>query len=345
MNKKILFSLALGAIFSAGALYLAFRNVPLEDIKNSLAAVDYRWAVPSALAMVVSFVLRVVRWQVILAAHRPVGFQQAFHPLMIGFMLNCIMPGRVGEIARPVILKKNDGVPFSTGVATVAAERVFDLAVLMTMFAGVLFWVRIDPDFSMSFGEYRLNRDTLVAIGGGMVKLSLVMLVGIVIIGIDSMRGIILRVVRRIPQYLRFLSHQSRKMLSAKIFDPIALLLEGFAAGLAMIKQPMKMLVCLVLSVATWALVAMSFQLLAFGIAGVDLSFVEYVAVMVIICIFIALPSVPGYWGLWEAGGVFALANHVVQLIPVIIIGLLSALVTGINLRQTIGVGGVKAES
>ena len=64
---------------------------------------------------------------------------------------------------------------------------------------------------------------------------------------------------------------------------------------------------------------------------------------------FIALPSAPGFWGLWEAGGVFALslfgiaskdaagytlANHAVQVIPVIIAGFASAMILSINIRQ-----------
>jgi hypothetical protein len=72
-------------------------------------------------------------------------------------------------------------------------------------------------------------------------------------------------------------------------------------------------------------------------------------AVMVIICLFIALPSVPGYWGVWEAGGVFAmslfgiptdaaagftLANHGVQVFPVVIVGFVSAIITGVNIWQ-----------
>jgi hypothetical protein len=72
-------------------------------------------------------------------------------------------------------------------------------------------------------------------------------------------------------------------------------------------------------------------------------------AVMVILCLFIALPSVPGYWGLWEAGGVFAmslfgisanaaagftLANHAVQVFPVIIVGFISAIITSVNIWQ-----------
>ena len=70
---------------------------------------------------------------------------------------------------------------------------------------------------------------------------------------------------------------------------------------------------------------------------------------MIIVCFFIALPSVPGFWGLWEAGGVFALSvfgvsvkdaagytlvNHAVQMFPVIFVGLASAIVTGINIRR-----------
>jgi len=74
---------------------------------------------------------------------------------------------------------------------------------------------------------------------------------------------------------------------------------------------------------------------------------VEILICMVIICFFIALPSVPGYWGLWEAGGMFSLTlfgiapknaagftlmNHAVQLFPIIIIGLVSAWITGVNI-------------
>ena len=70
---------------------------------------------------------------------------------------------------------------------------------------------------------------------------------------------------------------------------------------------------------------------------------------MIIICFFIALPSVPGFWGVWEAGGVFAmvlfgvphetaagftLANHAVQVFPVIIVGLLSAMAISVNVMQ-----------
>ena len=70
---------------------------------------------------------------------------------------------------------------------------------------------------------------------------------------------------------------------------------------------------------------------------------------MVIVCFFISLPSAPGFWGLWEAGGVFALslfgitakeaagftlANHAIQVLPVIIAGFVSAMLLSVNIRQ-----------
>jgi len=62
------------------------------------------------------------------------------------------------------------------------------------------------------------------------------------------------------------------------------------------------------------------------------------------------LPSVPGFWGLWEAGGVFGLmifgiqakeaagltlTYHFIHVIPVIIIGIVSAMIIGVNIIQS----------
>jgi hypothetical protein len=70
---------------------------------------------------------------------------------------------------------------------------------------------------------------------------------------------------------------------------------------------------------------------------------------MIIILFFIALPSVPGWWGIWEAGGVFAmglfgvprleaagftLVSHAMQIFPVILIGIGCAFISGIGVLQ-----------
>ena len=134
MKKKIYISFSLGIVLSIAALYFAFKNVPFNELRSYMGTIDSFWVTVSVLIVVLCFIFRTMRWQIIVGATRKIGFWQAFNPLMIGFMINCILPGRVGEVARPVILQKNEQVPFSTGLATVAAERTFDFLFLIIFF-------------------------------------------------------------------------------------------------------------------------------------------------------------------------------------------------------------------
>jgi uncharacterized protein (TIRG00374 family) len=345
--KKALFSLSVGIIVSGTALYFAFRNVPLTELLGFIGQVNYLWMVPSVLVVLISFFLRSVRWHIILSADRNVGFWGVHHPLMIGFMLNCIMPGRVGELARPALLFQREHVPFATGLATVAAERVFDVAMLLFIFTLTLGTIRIDPNIDISFSSYHLTRSTLVTIGQGMAELSLVLLLGIILISIDGSRRVVNRIITGSPKLLFFVSSNCQQGISDKICARLITVIENIASGFSLVKRPRQLILCTGLTVVIWLLVGISYFMVAMGSPGIPLSMVEIMIYMVIICFFIALPSVPGYWGLWEAGGMFGLAlfgiapknaagftllNHAIQLFPIIMIGLVSAWITGVNI-------------
>lgn len=333
MNRMML-SLLLGVVLSAAALYLAFRNVPFADLVQYIGSIRIFWLLPSMAAILAGFLCRVIRWQIILGSSQRVGYWSAHHPLMIGFMMNCILPGRVGEVARPLILRQRDGVAFTTGLATVAAERVFDLIMLVGLLALVMSAVEIDPNFTRSFGGYELSGQTLQKVALRTVQLSMILMLGVLFLTIETTRDLVLRLVRMLPE---------------RVANPIARGIENVAAGFSLVREPWRILSCLGLSFLAWFATAVSYYTLAMGSPGIGLSFFEWTAVMVIVCFFIALPSVPGYWGLWEAGGVFAMAlfgvgsmeaagftlvNHAVQMFPVIIVGLVSAVITGVNILQ-----------
>jgi len=350
MKRKLTISLFAGVTLSAVALYLAFRNVPLSDLLTYLGSINYYWVIPSVAIALISFVVRVIRWQIILASAQRIGFWQAFHPLMIGFMVNCILPGRVGEVVRPVILRQRENFPFSAGLATVAAERVFDVCILISLFVVVLATVPIQPDLYISFGKYRLDRDTLEMIGNGMLKLCVVLIAGIVMVTIEKTRNLINRLIMMVPALFVFISEKGRSKIHNRVSIPMVGMVDNFAKGFSLVRYPKKLISCILLSFAVWYLAVLSIYVMALGCPGVDgLSFLEIAAVFVIICFFIALPSVPGFWGVWEAGGVFALslfgvsaqdaagftlANHAVQMIPVIMVGIVSAVITGINILK-----------
>lgn len=359
MNNKIITSLILGILISVATLYLAFRNVPFADLVNYLLSINYFWAIPSVLAGLLSFYLRVVRWQIILESARKVSFWNAFHPLMTGFMINCILPGRIGEIARPAILKKNNNIPFTTGLATVAAERVFDVILMIVLFAMLFTSVQIDPDLDLAFGKHHLNRETLEALGWGMLMLCLILISGIIIVSINSTRKVIIYLITGIPSLFFFAGPSFKEKIKEKVCPLLVNIVENIASGFSMVKDPKKISACIGLSFIIWSLAAFSYFLLSLGCPGIDLSYLELFAVMIIVCFFIALPSVPGFWGLWEAGGVFAmalfgistkdaagytLANHAIQMFPVIIIGLISAVLTGVNILQVSNIRGQSAE-
>ena len=346
MNTKMMTSLLVGIALSAVTLFLAFRNVPFNDLVAYLRSINYVWIIPAAAIVFISYLLRAWRWQVILASNHAIKFWPAYHPMMIGFMINCVLPGRVGEVARPVILKRQQGVPFTTGLATVAAERVFDMMMLIVLFAAVLAFVQVDPELDITFGKYNLNRSTLEAVAGSMIKLSVVLIVGIILVSLEKTRAMINAAITAAPRLLFFMGKNWQAQIEQKITTRLVGLVNNVAAGFDMLKQPAKLLACGGLTILVWVLSAVSWYLFTLGCPGLTLSIMEITAVMVIVCFFIALPSVPGFWGLWEAGGVFALtlfgisineaagftlANHAVQMFPVIIMGFVSAIASGVN--------------
>ena len=338
-----------GTVISVIALYFAFKNVPLAELFRYLASINYFWMIPAIFIAVLSFVLRALRWRIILESSRKIGIWRAYHPMIIGFMINCVLPGRLGEVARPVILQKEEKIPFTTGLATVVAERVFDICILLVLFMLTVGMLQIDPEQNVVFGSYQLNLETLQTVFSGLLKLGALLILGITLFSIGKVRKIIYTVILSIPELFFFATEEFKSSIRTKICERLIGILKNIATGFILIRFPKKLLYCAVLSILIWGLGSFSYYLFSLGSPGVNLTYLEMTTVMVIVCFFISLPSVPGWWGLWEAGGVFALslfgvtakeaagftlANHAIQVIPVIIAGFASATLLSVNIRQ-----------
>ena len=348
-NKKIILSFIAGLLLSGIALYVTFKDIPLAELVAYLETVNYWWVIPTVAIALMSFSIRVVRWQLLLNPVKKTGFWSACHPLMIGFMLNCLLPGRVGELARPAIFYKKERVAFSQVLATVGAERVFDVLVLLVSFVAVLGAVEICPTLDLTFRNYQLNKATLEMIALTTLKLSLGLVACIALVCVGQTRRFIKRTILSLPDLLFFASSSLKEGIREGLCVKLAHIIENVAAGLNLLKSPKKVALCLGLSSLVWGVAGLSSYVMTFGCPGIELSFLEIYAMMVILCFFISLPSAPGFWGLWEAGGVFGLlifgipakeaagftlANHVFQMVPVIIAGLISSIIIGVNVLQ-----------
>jgi uncharacterized protein (TIRG00374 family) len=186
-------------------------------------------------------------------------------------------------------------------------------------------------------------------VGKGTFKLLLLLIVGIILVSFNKTRKGVNAVILWLPQTLFFVGPDVKKKIQNRICSRVVSFVENIATGFMLVKYPAKMCICIGLTIVIWILAAFSYYLMSLGCPGIELSFIEITATMVILCFFIALPSVPGYWGIWEAGGVFALllfgvsskaaagftlANHAVQVFPIIIVGFISAILTSVNIWQ-----------
>ena len=348
MKKKVAISFVFGSVLSILTLYLAFRNVPLAGLVTYLGTIDYWWLIPSVALVLLTFILRVIRWQIILKDAAVVPFWQAFHPLMIGFMMNCILPMRSGEIARPALLKKERAVPLITGIATVAAERVFDIILLLLLFlwTSSTIFSRPDLDIPIPISGLHLNNQNLQSALHLIMWPGVVLLLVIVLLTIGAIRDLMKKAILVCAHRLEFAGSKIHGG-AEKLAQFAIRLIDNFTSGMTLVLYPRRIGACFGLSMLIWTLTAFSYYVFALGCPGIELSLGEMTTVMVVVCISIALPSVPGFWGLWEAGGIFALSlfgvankdaagftlmNHAVQMFPVIIVGMISALITSVNI-------------
>ena len=191
-----------------------------------------------------------------------------------------------------------------------------------------------------------LDSAVLKSVAWGMIRLSAALMTFIALLIVGATRRLIKACVEKSGRYLaaRFPGFQNRIMGLSGFMTRI---IDNFAAGLSLVRSPVSLLACVGLTILIWGLTALSYLIFAKGCPGIELSFMELTTVMVVICFAIALPSVPGFWGLWEAAGVFALSifgvaqkdalgftlvNHAAQVFPVIAIGFVSAVITSVNI-------------
>ncbi len=132
---RTLISFAIAGFF----LYLAFRGTDFQELWISLKNVNYWWIsllIPLAL---LSHWVRAVRWGYLLAPVKAkTSRRNLFSGVMIGYMVNNALP-RVGELVRPYVLGKLEGISKTSALGTVVIERILDFLTFYSMLSIVLF--------------------------------------------------------------------------------------------------------------------------------------------------------------------------------------------------------------
>jgi glycosyltransferase 2 family protein len=122
-------SLAISAIF----LYLAIRGVDLYAFRRAVRQSDWVWLIAAPAVLAVAVAIRVVRWRYLFdPATRP-GARAATRALLVGELLNSVLPFRSGDVGRVLVLHRDTRLSNAEVGSTVVAERLLDTVVLLLL--------------------------------------------------------------------------------------------------------------------------------------------------------------------------------------------------------------------
>ena len=126
---------AIGLAISLLALVLALLGIDLAEVARTLAGADYLWLVPTALGILAYLFARAVRWRLLLGPQ--VSLARCFWVTNIGYLVSNVLPFRLGDPARAVVIGRSGEVSTAAALSTVVVERVLDMVMVVLLLAGL----------------------------------------------------------------------------------------------------------------------------------------------------------------------------------------------------------------
>ena len=229
---------ALIFLLTIGLLGVFLRSVNVADVWAETRRAN-PWPLLLAVGLTgVTYAVRAFRWQYLLAPIGTTHFGVAFRTTVIGFAATFLLPARAGEVIRPYLLARREGLNATAAFATVILERLLDLITVLFLFAW--FVLTAAPD----------------SIGGDPAQFARVKLGGLAAAAAALGGAVVLFVLAGHPERMGRLALSIERVLPAKLAQAVARFVETFSQGLAVMRQPRRMLNALALSVPLWLAIA-----------------------------------------------------------------------------------------
>ena len=329
-KKKMLF--IVGLMVSIICSWLFVRKIDWSSLGVAFSEAKYIYIFPTIIIMFATIYIRTIRWEVLISPVKKVSVLNLFSVNMIGFMANNVLPARLGEFIRPVMVARKEKIGVSASFATVAIERVFDILGIIVI-ASLLFCF-LPSDTSQ-------NTNSLVVIHQ-LKKWSAIM----AFLGICAIA--ILFLLSLYPQKAGAVFEKLLFVFPHNLRDKLVNLLHSFISGLQVFDHKTKLLWVGMLSIVIWLLNAASIYVLCYSF-DIGLSYAGSCFVTVCLALAVALPQAPGFIGVFHIAtqksldvfGIglssaqsFAILLWAVSFIPVTVAGLLFLWREGISFGE-----------
>jgi len=280
---------ATGFFLTVFLLWFVLKNVDFAEVLANIATGDMLLLSASVFVATFGFVIRAVRWRVLLLPVLPASrMRSRFAAVAIGFMANNILPARIGEFARPYALSRLEPVSITAAFGSLVVERFMD-GVILLIFLVIPVFTPFFPDVAAVFEGGGL------AIFQGAVALVLGVLVVLVLMA-------------TLPKQFLAAARVALKVLPEAWSLRATQLLEGLLQSMAIMRDPRLLALGFAWSLFFWTWHGLSFWLgmLAFDI---DTGWLSAMFTEAVVGFGVALPSAPGFFGTFHASAHFALTT------------------------------------
>jgi uncharacterized protein (TIRG00374 family) len=320
---------ALVSLLAIALLAWFLRHANLADVwmQVRLARVDL--LVLGFVLVALTYWTRVIRWQHLLAPVGSTRFRVVFRTTVIGFAALSVLPARAGDLVRPYLLAKQEGLSVTATFATVVMERVLDLIAVLVLLA-VFVWGFADASTMPPPLMRPVVASAVVASAAAAALMALMWLLA------------------SHPERVGRLVYATSRVLPQALADRLSRLATVFSGGFAAARAPSHLLAALFWSFPVWLTIAAQTWVVtrAFGIV---MPFAGTFLVQALLVIGVAVPT-PGGVGSFHEAYRFAVTTffhaandravaaaivvHAQSFIPVVLVGALFMVQDGLSLHR-----------
>ena len=145
-SRRTHLHLFLGLGISAAAVYLSLRKIDFQALGAALRSADYLYLLPALIAQTACFFLKGTGWRyLLLPAKKNISPLSTTAVLIIGLMINDLLPAKMGELARAYLIGEKEKLPKSLCLSTILVEHLLDILVLLAFLLFLLPLVSLPP--------------------------------------------------------------------------------------------------------------------------------------------------------------------------------------------------------
>lgn len=279
MLKSKTFKVIFSFIISVGLILLIYFKTDWEKVGEAFKNIDGRlwYLIPALLLFMLHYVFRTIRWSYLLGMKTK--FWTRYNAIQFGNFTTYILPFRAGEFLRPFYLCKKENLSYPSTFISIVTERFFDLAMALIFFAVMLLVLDNVPSI-IYVGAWSLSG---LAIFIFLFIILAIFYGNILFWFLDKMKGVC-------PQ---------------NIFKKLHTILESLIEGVKPLKNFKNFMMTTILTLIVWiSTVAFYYAFLFLFFDKPSLSLA--LTIVVFIAFAVALPSAPGFIGVFQTACIMA---------------------------------------